>query len=48
MQTPAKKRHTAASMNLSALLDAYVEAHDLGFVGAETVLIALTRNDLPP
>lgn len=54
MQTPAKKRHTVASMNLSALLDAYVESHDMGFVGAETVLLdlsrplALTRNDYLP
>ncbi|MEZ4660850.1 MAG: Uma2 family endonuclease [Caldilineaceae bacterium] len=48
VQTPAKKRHTVASMNLSALLDAYVEQHQLGFVGAETVLIALTRNDYLP
>ena len=43
MQTPAKKRHTVATMNLSSLLDAYVELHDLGFVGAETVLIANLR-----
>lgn len=48
VQTPAKKRHTVASMNLSALLDTYVEHHQLGFVGAETVLIALTRNDYLP
>ena len=48
MQTPAKQRHTVASMNLAALLDAYVEHHQLGFVGAETVLIALTRNDYLP
>ncbi|MFQ5616065.1 MAG: Uma2 family endonuclease [Anaerolineales bacterium] len=48
MQTPAKKIHTIASMNLSALLDAYVESHALGFVGAETVLVALTRNDYLP
>ena len=48
MQTPAKQRHTVASMNLAALLDAYVERNKLGFVGAETVLIALTRNDYLP
>lgn len=48
MQTPARKQHTAASMNLSALLDAHVELHELGFVGAETVLIVLTRNDYLP
>lgn len=48
VQSPAKKRHTTASMNLSALLSAYVEMNDLGFVGAETVLISLTRNDYLP
>lgn len=48
MQTPARKQHTTASMNLSSLLDVYVELHQLGFVGAETVLIALTRNDYLP
>lgn len=48
VQSPAKKRHTDASMNLSALLRTYVELNDLGFVGAETVLISLTRNDYLP
>ena len=48
MQTPAKQRHTVASMNLSSLLDTYVELHKLGFVGAETVLISLIRNDYLP
>lgn len=48
VQSPAKKRHTDVSMNLSALLRAYVEMNDLGFVGAETVLISLTRNDYLP
>lgn len=48
MQTPARKQHTDASMNLSSLLDAYVELQALGYVGAETVLIALTRNDYLP
>ncbi len=48
VQTPAKRKHTTASMNLSALLSAYVESQELGFVGAETVLIVLTRNDYLP
>jgi Uma2 family endonuclease len=48
VQSPAKKRHTDTSMNLSALLRAYVEVNDLGYVGAETVLISLTRNDYLP
>lgn len=48
VQTPARNRHTVASMNLSTLLSTYVELNDLGFVGAETVLVALTRNDYLP
>jgi Uma2 family endonuclease len=47
-QLPVQKRHTVASMNLSALLRTYVEVNDLGYVGAETVLISLTRNDYLP
>lgn len=48
VQTPATNRHTVASMNLTTLLSTYVELNDLGFVGAETVLVALTRNDYLP
>jgi Uma2 family endonuclease len=48
VQSPAKHRHTVASMNLSTLLSTYVELNDLGFVGAETVLVSLTRNDYLP
>ena len=48
VQTPAKNRHTVASMNLSTVLSTYVELNDLGFVGAETVLVSLTRNDYLP
>ena len=48
MQSPAKDRHTIASKNLSSLLDAYVEKHNLGFVGVETALVSLTRNDYLP
>ena len=48
MQSPAKQRHTAASINLTTLLSTYVDLHHLGFVGSETVLITLTRNDYLP
>ena len=48
VQSPAKKRHTVASINLTTLLSTYVDLHHLGFVGAETVLITLTRNDYLP
>ena len=48
VHSPAKKRHTDASINLTTLLDTYVNQHNLGFVGGETVLITLTRNDYLP
>jgi len=48
VQSPAKDRHTAASMNLSTLLSTFVQLYDLGLVRAETALITLTRNDYLP
>ena len=48
VQSPAKKRHTDVVANLATLLRTYVDEHDLGFLGAETVLITLTRNDYLP
>jgi len=48
MQSPAKQRHTAASINLTTLLSTYADLHHLGFVGSETVLVTLTRNDYLP
>lgn len=48
VQSPAKDRHTVASMNLSFLLGSFVEHHDLGAVRSETCLITLTRNDYLP
>jgi Uma2 family endonuclease len=48
VQSPAKKRHTDVVANLATLLRTYVDEHDLGFLGAETVLISLTRNDYLP
>jgi Uma2 family endonuclease len=48
MQSPAKDRHTTASINLTTLLSTFVQLHDLGIVRAETALVALTRNDYLP
>jgi len=48
VQSPAKLRHSVASGNLFALLNAYVQKHTLGYVGHEKLLIALTRNDYEP
>ena len=48
VQSPAKKQHTDVVANLTSLLRTFVDEHDLGFVGAETVLVTLTRNDYLP
>jgi Uma2 family endonuclease len=48
VHSPVKLRHTIVSKNLLGLLDTYVQKHQLGFVGAEKMLIALTRNDYEP
>lgn len=48
VQSPAKDRHTHASMNLSFLLSSYVAENDLGVVVAERALVRLTRNDYFP
>lgn len=48
VHSPTNKRHMIAMKLLSSLLDTYVEKHDLGVVGIETVLISLTRNDYLP
>ncbi len=48
VHSPVKKRHSSASGKLFTLLDAYVAANDLGFVGHEKILITLTRNDYEP
>lgn len=48
VQSPAKFEHTSAAKHLLRLLDAYVDKHNLGFVGYEKMLITLTRNDYEP
>ena len=48
VESPAKDRHTVASMNLAFLLGSYTAEFDLGAVRAETTLIVLTRNDYLP
>jgi Uma2 family endonuclease len=48
VQSPAKFEHTDTSGNLLVLLRTYVQIHNLGFVGAEKMLISLTRNDYEP
>lgn len=47
-QSPAKLRHSQASDQLYRLLSSYVDAHDLGMVRHEKLLISLSRNDFEP
>ena len=48
IHSPVKKEHTDAVGYLYRLLSLYVDVNDLGFVGYEKVLIALSRNDYEP
>ncbi|MEA3350083.1 MAG: Uma2 family endonuclease [Chloroflexota bacterium] len=48
VHSPVKLRHSMTSDNLFKLLSTYVQRHDLGYVGHEKLLIALTRNDYEP
>jgi Uma2 family endonuclease len=47
-QSPVKLRHNEAGKLLLKLMDTYVEANELGFVGYEKMLVSLTRNDYEP
>ena len=46
--SPVNLRHLKAAKRLLVLMDAYVGRNDLGFVGYEKMLIALSRNDYEP
>lgn len=48
VHSPVKLRHNAAAKRLLVLLDAVVSSHQLGYVGYEKILVALTRNDYEP
>ena len=48
VHSPARARHIAATGRIYALLHAYVQVHDLGWVASEKALVALTRNDYEP
>lgn len=48
VHSPVKKQHASASSLLHHLLDVYVMANDLGFVGYEKILVVLERNDYEP
>ncbi|MCF2490554.1 Uma2 family endonuclease [Dyadobacter sp. CY347] len=48
VHSPAKMQHNRAMLLLAQLLNLYSNEHDLGFVGAEKIMIKLTRNDYEP
>ncbi len=48
VHSPVKKAHTDATGFLYQLLNVFVRIHQLGYVGYEKVMIALTRNDYEP
>ncbi len=48
IHSPVKKEHTDAAGALYTLLKAYVQVHQLGYVGYEKVMTAFTRNDYEP
>ncbi len=48
VHSPVKFRHSSASGNLYTLLQAFVQKHNLGYVGHEKLLVTLTRNDYEP
>jgi Uma2 family endonuclease len=46
--SPVRSRHWETAINLSSLLNIFVRNNNLGRVGAEKVMIRLTRNDYEP
>lgn len=47
-QSPVKRAHNNAGGRIYRLLCAFVDEHDLGWVGIEKILVSLTRNDYEP
>lgn len=48
VQSPARLRHTDVKDDLLTLLKTFVKSRGNGFVGAEKMLISLSRNDYEP
>jgi len=48
VHSPVRSCHNLVGQNLLYLLGMYVRKHQLGYVGYEKILIALTRNDYEP
>ncbi|MFN8354253.1 MAG: Uma2 family endonuclease [Spirosomataceae bacterium] len=48
LHSPVKRKHWKITDLLSSLLSVYVRYNNLGVVGTEKVMVALTRNDYEP
>jgi len=48
IHSPVKKEHNDVLKNLLRVIDNYVVKNNLGYIGIEKVLIALSRNDYEP
>ena len=48
LHSPVQRRHSLVSDFLFKLVSTYVDQNDLGWVGHEKLLVALTRNDYEP
>ena len=48
LHSPVVKYHNEITLNLSSILKTYVVENDLGFVGAEKIMVKFTRNDYEP
>lgn len=48
MHSPVKLRHNVCGKRLLVLMDAFVTARSLGYVGYEKIMVSLTRNDYEP
>ncbi|SDE66298.1 Endonuclease, Uma2 family (restriction endonuclease fold) [Dyadobacter soli] len=48
VHSPVKKKHAIASGLLYRIMSIYVDREEIGFVGYDNVMIALTRNDYEP
>lgn len=48
IHSPVMKRHHDAGTSLFKLMDYFIDKKNLGFLGYEKIMIALTRNDYEP
>lgn len=48
VHSPVKKEHTDVTLHITQLINAFVQIHDIGYVGYEKVMTSFTRNDYEP